>query len=110
MTRWTYFVIVLLIGLGAGLFYGWVVNPVKYEDTAIQTLRQDYKTDYVLMVAEVYSENQDTTWAINRLAVLGSGSPIESVEKALSFASQAGYTLPDLYLLRDLKNALEKSE
>jgi len=110
MTRWTLFFIVLIIGLGAGLFYGWVINPVTYEDTSLESLRTDYKTDYVLMVAEVYSENQDITWAINRLEVLGGPSPVESVNQALTFASRAGYTLPDLYLLRDLRNALEESE
>lgn len=110
MTRWTLFFIVVLLGLGAGLFYGWVINPVTYQDTSLQTLRTDYKTDYVLMVAEVYNEGQDLSWVTDRIDLLGASTPMESVDQALSFASQAGYTLPDMYLLRDLKNALEESE
>ncbi len=110
MTRWTLFFIVLIISLGIGLYYGWVINPVQYEDTSLQALRMDYKTDYTLMVAEVYEENQDITWAMNRLALLGCSSPTECLTESLSFASQAGYTLPDMYLLRDLKNALEESK
>lgn len=110
MTRWTIFFIVLIIGLGLGVYYGWVINPVRYQDTSIQSLRRDYKTDYTLMVAEVYSEHQDISWAMNRLALLGYPTPSESVDAALNFASQAGYTLPDMYLLRDLKNALEESK
>lgn len=110
MTRWTLFFIVLIISLGIGLYYGWVINPVQYEDTSLQTLRMDYKTDYTLMVAEVYEENQDVTWAMNRLTLLGYASPTECLTESLSFASQAGYTLPDMYLLRDLKNALEESK
>lgn len=110
MTRWTLFFIVLMIGLALGCYYGWVLNPVKYEDTSVASLRMDYKTDYVLMVAEVYGDNQDLSWARNRLSLLGFPTPAQSVEEALQFASQAGYTLPDMYLLRDLKNALEGSE
>jgi hypothetical protein len=46
MSRWTLFFIVLLLGLGLGLLYGWVINPVSYQDTTLDTLRIDYKTDY----------------------------------------------------------------
>jgi len=110
MTRWTLFFLVMIISLGAGLYYGWVINPVEYEETSLQTLRMDYKTDYTLMVAEVYKENLDITWAMNRLELLGFSSPTVCLENTLAFASKAGYTLPDLYLLRDLKNALEESK
>ena len=108
MSRWTLFILILLLGLGLGLVYGWVVNPVSYQDTTLDSLREDYQTDYTLMVAEVYHQEGDLDWALNRLTLLEDKSPIISVENALKFASQAEYTLPDMFLLRDLHNALKE--
>jgi hypothetical protein len=107
MSRWTIFLLVLLLGLGLGLLYGWVINPVSYQDTTLESLRIDYKTDYTLMVAEVYHQEQDLDWVLNRLALLEDKTPLTSVDSALKFAAQAEYTLPDMFLLRDLHNAIE---
>jgi hypothetical protein len=109
MSRWTLFLIVMLLGLGLGLVYGWVINPVSYQDTTLQDLRIDYKTDYTLMVAEVYHQENDLDWALNRLTLLEDPSPLTSIENALKFASQAEYTLPDMFLLRDLHNAIKET-
>ena len=108
MSRWTLFLLILILGLGLGLLYGWVINPVSYQNTTIDSLRVDYKTDYTLMVAEVYHRNQDLEWVMNRLTILEDKSPLISIENALKFASQAEYTLPDMFLLRDLHNALKE--
>ena len=107
MSRWTLFILVILVGLGLGLVYGWVINPVSFQDTTLYNLRIDYKTDYTLMVAEVYHQTNDLEWALNRLMLLEDPSPLTSVDNALRFASQADYTLPDMFLLRDLHNAIE---
>ena len=48
-SRWILFIFAILVGAGLGLLYGWVINPVDYVDTTPDTLRIDYKTDYVLM-------------------------------------------------------------
>ncbi len=109
MSRWSLFLIILLLSLGLGLLYGWVVNPVYYQNTDLASLRIDYKTDYVLMVAEVYHQTGDLEWALNRLALLGYDPPLAGVEEALKFATQAEYTLPDMFLMRDLHNALKES-
>ena len=110
MSRWTLFILILLLGLGLGLVYGWVINPVSYQDTTLESLRVDYITDYTLMVAEVYHLEGDLDWALNRLTLLEDKSPLVSVENALKFASQAEYTLPDMFLLRDLHNAIKELE
>ena len=109
MSRWPHFFIVLLLGLGLGLLYGWVINPVSYQDTTLDTLRIDYKTDYTLMVAEVYHQSNDIDWAMNRLTLLKNKSPLHTIEESLKFAAQAEYTLPDMFLLRDLHNALKEN-
>ena len=110
MSRWTLFILILIVGFGLGILYGWVINPVSYQDTTLQDLRIDYKTDYTLMVAEVYHFEGDLEWAMNRLTLLEDTSPLTSVENALKFASQAEYTLPDMFLLRDLHNAMKGTE
>jgi hypothetical protein len=98
---------VILLGLGLGLVYGWLINPVSFQETTLNNLRIDYKTDYTLMVAEVYHQENNLEWALNRLTLLEDPSPLVSVENALRFASQAEYTLPDMFLLRDLHNAIK---
>ena len=109
MSRWTLFLIVLLLGLSLGLLYGWEINPVSYQDTSLESLRVDYKTDITLMVAEVYHQTNDLDWAMNRLTLLDDKSPLHTVEEALKFAAEAEYTLPDMFLLRDLHNALKEN-
>jgi len=106
MSRWIRFFIVLIIGFGIGLLYGWVISPVEYVDTFPETLREDYKTDYVLMVAEAYQTERDITLAIERLAFLDFTPPASLVENAMYFAVQSGYTPSDLGLLRNLSDVL----
>jgi hypothetical protein len=110
MRRWILFFIVLLVGTGLGLLYGWVLNPVDYLDTTFQSLREDYQTDYVLMVAEVYHAEQDLAWARTRLTMLGEQPPQQSVEEALAFAEEVGYTARDLALMEELRFALAEEE
>lgn len=107
MSRWSRFIIVVLLGGVLGLVYGWVVNPVKYVDTTPSSLRADYQADYVLMVAESYSQNRDLPLAARRLALLGESSPTEHVRTALIFGAQNGYADSDLDLLSQLASDLQ---
>jgi hypothetical protein len=106
MSRWIRFLIVILIGIALGLLYGWLIDPVEFVDTTPRSLRADYKADYVLMVAEIYSENRDAEAAVNRLTYLGDPSPVNSIENAMIFAVEAGYGPEDLRKLRDLSDAM----
>ena len=110
MSRWARFIIAILIGIALGLLYGWLINPVEYVDTPPATLRIDYKTDYILMVAEVYHANQDIDQAVRRLALLGETPPDEIVLQARSFAEKAGYNENDLALLQALLEAIRAYE
>jgi len=106
MSRWLRFLIVILLGIALGLIYGWVIDPVDYVDTPPNTLRADYKADYVLMVAEIYGVDRDAEMAVRRLTYLGDPSPVDSVQNAMIFAVDAGYAANDLRLLRDLSDAM----
>ena len=104
--RYLFFLVVVGIGIGLGLLYGWVLSPVQFYDTTPDTLRIDYKTDYVLMVAEAYASEQDALTAVRQLAILGAGNPVDSIQEATVFAVQAGYASEDLALIRALAEAL----
>ncbi len=106
MSRWVKFFLVIAVGLAAGMFYGWVVNPVEYIDIAPESLRIDYKTDYVLMTAEAYHVNLDLGTAVRRLAQLGDQPAAEVVAQAVSYALENGYAAEDLALMQELGKAV----
>lgn len=106
MSRWSKFLIAVILGGAAGLFYGWVVNPVEYVDIAPESLREDYRTDYVLMVGEAYQVDHDISLAVRRLALLGSSAPADIVVNALNYALQHDYASQDLSLLQLLGEGL----
>jgi len=101
-----WFSLSIVIGIAAGLVFGWVVEPRRFAESAPNTLRSDYKADYVLMVAEVYQKDKDLTLAVSRLAVLGSDLPVRTVQESIITASGLGYTRQDLQLLGKLSQAL----
>jgi hypothetical protein len=105
-SRWVRFILVIVIGIAAGLYYGWVVNPVKYVDAPPDTLRIDFKSDYALMVAEDYSQGHDLAMAQQRLALF-SASPVDLVNQAIVFGQGHGYAEQDLLEMRALLDALQ---
>ncbi len=107
MSRWLYSVIALVIGLGLGLLYGWVINPVQFVDTTPASMRADYRADYVLMIAEAFHADQNTDLAIRRLAVFGSDSPADIASQALQTGQNIGYSSNDISLLQELTRALQ---
>jgi hypothetical protein len=110
MARWILFLIVVLLGGALGLVYGWVVSPVEYVDTTPDSLRADYKADYVLMVAESYHTNQDVALAARRLALLGGENLTETVRQAMVFGGQSGYAEDDLAQMAQLASDLQAWE
>ena len=107
MRRWIGFLIAMAIGAAGGLFYGWVVNPVKYVDTTLDSLRIDYQSDYVLMVAETFKTDASVPNAIHNLEQLGDASPVKLVQTALKFATEHGYSDNDLATMTALLQALQ---
>lgn len=105
--RWIFVVFIFLIGIGAGLAYGWYVDPVEFFDLTPDTLSADYKTDYVLMVAEAHRVEQDPGTAARRLAIFGAQTPSAIASEALEYARQNGYSDSDIVLLQDLVTAMQ---
>jgi len=107
MPRWLIILIAILLGIVLGLVYGWVIDPVQYTDITPDALRIDYRTDYVLMVAEAYQAEEDPELASRRLAVLGSEPPALIAGEVYVYAQQSAYPAEDLTLIQELVVALE---
>ena len=105
--RWLFMVLALLAGVAAGLAYGWVIDPVDFYDLTPDTLRADFKADYVLMTAEAYHAEQDPGLAARRLAVFGSQSPVTIASSGLSYAHANSFSDSDIALMQDLVTALQ---
>jgi hypothetical protein len=65
----------LLLGLGAGLYLGWVVWPPEFTNTDPAILRDDYKREYAVMIAHAYAVDGDLDAARRRLHSLGEAEP-----------------------------------
>lgn len=100
------FALGLLLGVAAGLAYGWLINPVEFVETSPDALSRDYRTDYVLMVAEAYSGDEDLPLAQRRLGALGPLAPTEIVAAAIEYARSNRFAGPDLARLENLESAL----
>ena len=96
----------LVAGLVVGVLYGWLVQPVEYVDTTPDTLRADYRTDYILMVAEAYAGESDLGMARVRLAALGPQQPVDRVVAAIEYGIDHAFPRPDLDTLNRLAVAL----
>jgi len=107
MGRWLRFLIAILVGAGVGLAYGWFMQPARSADITPSTLRVDFKTDYILMVAEAYETDRTAALAAQRLAVLGETPPQALVAQAIEFAQKVGYSEPDINRMQALQTGLE---
>ncbi len=105
--RLVWFLISIALGVAAGLAYGWVFNPVQYVNTTPDSLREDYKTDYVLMVAEIYEGDGSVDLAVKRLQLLADDAPLRIVQRAIITAQELDYSNRDLDRLGRLSLELQ---
>jgi hypothetical protein len=104
---WIFIVFALLAGVGIGIAYGWYVDPVDYFDIPPDTLRADYKADYVLMTAEAYRSEQDPGLAARRLAIFGTQSPSAIAADGLAYARSNSFSDAEITLIQELVTALQ---
>ncbi len=109
MSRWLQALIIAIFGLAAGLFYGWRVAPVEYVNTTPDTLHQDYKNEYTLMVAEAFQRHGDLDLAARQLALLGSAHPAGIIQTSLDAANFSDKEIELLTALLDPIKAWQPS-
>ncbi len=96
----------LAVGVGLGLYIGWVAAPVQYVDTAPNSLRRAFKDDYVLMIATAYAGDNDLPAARAQLAGLGFMDPAAAVSAAAQRLAANGLPATDQQRLAALAQAL----
>jgi hypothetical protein len=69
--KWVIPLIAIIVGIGLGLFFAWVISPVQWVDGTPEQLRADLRQDYLRMIVDSYSVNGDADLAINRYQNLG---------------------------------------
>ena len=73
----------LVLGIGLGLLYAWIISPIEYVDTTPDILRADFKDAYRLSIALAFKSTGDLARAQARLGLLSDD------DVALTLAEQA---------------------
>ena len=64
-------VVGLIIGAAVGLYLGWVQFPKEYINSPASSLADQYKDEYIVMIAAGYLKDHDLGGAVERLRILG---------------------------------------
>lgn len=96
----------LAIGAALGLLYAWMVQPVRYTDTAPATLRADFKDRYRILIAAAYAANQDLLRASERLKLLQDADPYRALAEQAQRLLAEGELSAEVRALGSLAAAL----
>lgn len=69
----------LLLGMGIGLGYAWVLSPHPITNAPPSALRADFKDQYRSLIVAAYAATGNLPRAQARLAVLGDANPVEAL-------------------------------
>lgn len=64
-------VVGLALGIGLGLYLGWVAWPTEFTDANPAVLQETYRQDYVRLIAAAYTADNNLPAAQQRVANLG---------------------------------------
>lgn len=97
----------LVVGLGLALYLGWVAWPTEFTEADPSILRDEYRRDYTLMIANAYMLDGDLPAARRRLYSLGQEAPDQwllkmTIDAILSGRDEATVILPLVKLAHDL--------
>lgn len=96
----------ILLGIGAGLFLGWVPFPVEYVNSPASALAPQYQNEYTVMIAKAFLNDEDDIAAVERLRMLQVENiplHVQTVTETYITTSQA---LEDIRALVALSEAL----
>ncbi len=92
----------LILGLGIGLYYAWLVNPITYINAGPVRLSEQYKADYIFLVSQSYALDGNWPLAEQRLAALEDPNLSQTVNLVLEASVrelQAPATLHNIAIL-----------
>ena len=118
-------ILALLLGLGAGLAYAWVISPLRLTDSTPALLRTDFKDQYRSAIAASYAATGNLPRAQAGSHLLGDSNPIEALNAqaqraiasgdfaqadqlaALAFALENGANVPPPVAMPTIENPLD---
>lgn len=80
----------LLLGLGAGLAYAWVLSPLNLTSSSPDLLRTDFKDQYRSVIAASYAATGNLPRAQARLSLLGDENVIEALNAQAQRVTASG--------------------
>jgi hypothetical protein len=104
--NWLALAAALGVGLAAGLYYAWVVSPVKYVDTAPASLRRDFQDEYLALIASAYTGTGDLERARLRLGLIPEVNPAARLASLAQQRLAVGLPEREARALADLAAAL----
>lgn len=105
-SAWLPWILGIGVGLLAGVFYAWRVNPVSYTQTDPTSLRADFRMDYLALIASAHAGTGDLGRAQARLAVFGTEGMGETLGALAQQRLAAGYPEAEARALAGLAAAL----
>jgi hypothetical protein len=105
-----YLITALVLGVSAGLIYGWLISPVRYVNTAPNALRADFKDRYRVLVAQAFLANQDIGRAAARLALVGDVDSVVALTLQAQRAIAEGQPDVEIQALTYLMLALSQGD
>lgn len=96
----------LALGIGVGLYLGWVQFPVIYAESPASRMAQRYQDDYTTMVAAGFSADGDLNGAVNRLRLLGVANIPAHVQETTERYITTSQRLDDIRALVTLAGAV----
>ena len=89
----------LIVGLGIGVYIGWVQAPVEFVDSPLSYLDTAHQDDYTVMVAAGYTADHDLNGAVERLRALNVQSVPTYVETLTERYISQGRSVDDIRYL-----------
>lgn len=96
----------IILGLGGGLIYAWIIEPVVYVAASPARLSATHKEEYVALVSESYAADGDWEQALRRLQALGDPAPAELVADQLENWLRTGRPARDMGYLAQIARQL----
>jgi len=100
-----YLLTAVILGIGLGLVYAWVISPAEFIDTHPSSLKADYKDQYRAMIASAFIATGDIQRAQARLNLLGDDDPAMLVAQAQRYLAE-GVGYDEAQALAELASAL----
>jgi hypothetical protein len=95
-----------MLGLVIGLYYAWEVEPVVVVDNTPGDLERHHYSEYVLLIAQTFSIEQDVNLARARLSTLSTNNPASIPSEQAENMILTGANPSDIQAMVDLAAAL----